>query len=489
MRIIKIMEVNKVLENVSGNKKIPVVGEGKESIDELKSSLKKQIDQLKLIISQIEWNLSVIKFGKTKHTFHSNQITENLNDVNIPNIGAWLKYELCRYSGFYCVYCSKQGQVFNFLSSNKYDAKNIYVAQILNNQNKPSLGKWIMPMGIDLDDLVSDFPIDKLKNVPRFLRICKFSIHCYFVRCEQYATLMSIVSSTKNCNLQTNVGYTLIILELTNVCNENDNTIIGIAIYLVYDINEIRPYKVRVDSTVKQELDKNIKKHLQKCLQQFKSYDLHTAFENMLNMKPFVWTKEADEDSLLQINSASESDDDGYLASILLQPKRRKTLRIRNVQLMEGTRIAGPNTRKKKKYSERSIPIKNKRPESTSIENNLKRKRSKRATSTSSSNGTKLEDNNDENRTNNESNNSISLDTATSVNEKINEWSAKPFTSTPIRSKKKGFSNLTVLSNVNISDITVSESNSTAAGKSDSEGGQFQKNTSKKLLRNKMKRK
>ncbi|XP_076766640.1 uncharacterized protein LOC143433244 [Xylocopa sonorina] len=305
-----------------------------------------------------------------------------------------------------------------------------------------------MPMGIDLDDIVFDSPIDKLKNVPRFLKTCKHYIDCYSMRREQYTTLMSIVSCTKNCNLQTNIGYTLINLELTNVYNENNNAIIDIVIYLAYDINETRPCKIHVDSAVEKELDKKTRKHLQKSLCQFKSYDLSTAFENVLNMKPFVWTKETDEDSLLQINSASESDDDGYLASILVQPKKRKSLRIRDSQLKE-----------KRKYSEKSVPIRNKQPKSTTIESNLKRKRLKRATSTSSLNGTKLQDNKDNNRTNNDSNNNTSLDTATSVKEKINKWSGIPFTSTPICSRRKGFPNTAVLSKVNISNITVSESN------------------------------
>lgn len=83
---------------------------------------------------------------------------------------------------------------------------------------------------------------------------------------------------------------------------KNTDSYINIIIYLLYNINEARPHKIEVNSTTQDELDQNVKKHLQKSLVCFKQFDLHKAFENMLNLEAFKWTKENAEDSPLEIN-------------------------------------------------------------------------------------------------------------------------------------------------------------------------------------------
>lgn len=83
---------------------------------------------------------------------------------------------------------------------------------------------------------------------------------------------------------------------------KNTDSYINIIIYLLYNISEARPHKIEVNSITQDELDQNIKKHLQKSLVCFKQFDLHKAFENMLNLEAFKWTKENAEDSPLEIN-------------------------------------------------------------------------------------------------------------------------------------------------------------------------------------------
>ena len=144
---------------------------------------------MKSIILQIEWSLNISKFKNSKCIIQPSCInslrTDNIQDINLQ-----LESELYRYSGFYCVKFTKQEYIFNFSSSNKYNKDNIFAIQILNDQNKGVLGKWVMPMAIDLKDIISNFPIHKLKNLPSLLKICKQHIDSYFVRHEQYTTLM-----------------------------------------------------------------------------------------------------------------------------------------------------------------------------------------------------------------------------------------------------------------------------------------------------------
>lgn len=86
------------------------------------------------------------------------------------------------------------------------------------------------------------------------------------------------------------------------VYNKNTDSYVAIIIYLLYKINETRPHKIEVDSVTKEELDKKTKIHLRSSLACFKQFDLHTAFEKMLNKGDFAWTKEDNEESPLNIN-------------------------------------------------------------------------------------------------------------------------------------------------------------------------------------------
>lgn len=167
-----------------------------QSADEMKSRLKKQIEELKSIILQMEWSSDIVRFGKTKPAYDSNIPDAPIDkDIyQVPDINIKLQSELYRYSGFYCVEFSQEQYIFNFSPLNRYDKENTFAVQILNKQNVGTLGKWIMPMSIDLDDLITEFSISKLKNVPRFVRTCKHYIDCYMIRCQQFNALKVHIS-------------------------------------------------------------------------------------------------------------------------------------------------------------------------------------------------------------------------------------------------------------------------------------------------------
>lgn len=110
------------------------------------------------------------------------------------------------------------------------------------------------------------------------------------------------ISGVKNCNAQTNLGYTQIILNLTGVYDNNNDSYMNVIIYLLYNIGEARPYKIEVDSTTEEEFDKSTKAQLETCLGCFKKYDLCVAFEAMLKKKRFTWSREDDEDSPVDVN-------------------------------------------------------------------------------------------------------------------------------------------------------------------------------------------
>lgn len=74
----------------------------------------------------------------------------------------------------------------------------------------------------------------------------------------------------------------------------------------MYNIDEVRPQKIEVDSETGQELNISTKKQLKTSLRCFKKFDLETAFDKMLNEKPFTWSREDEEDSPLETNVCGE---------------------------------------------------------------------------------------------------------------------------------------------------------------------------------------
>ncbi|XP_054003013.1 uncharacterized protein LOC128889412 [Hylaeus anthracinus] len=332
------MEIDEIMENADD------IGQDSDSInnsidllEEKKIKLRKQINQLKSIVKQIKCNLNIHKYKNTKITYDQNasDISANTNtDSDTPEIldvDIELQFQLYRYAGIYCVKSSKEEFIFNFSSSHKYEKKGTFAVQILNKDNLGHLGKWIMPKSIDLNVLISIFPIQELKYIPSFVRTCKHYIDCHFLRQEQYHELMDRVSHLKDCTLQTNLAYTYITLELKSVRKIEDDSYINIVIYLIYDTNEVRPHKVEVDSQTEEELDKSTKKHLKDSLKCFKTFDLCTAFKNILNTGQFIWAKEDDEDSPVEVNNLSNSDEEGFIEEYLKE-SRMSPLRLTRQQ-------------------------------------------------------------------------------------------------------------------------------------------------------------
>lgn len=140
---------------------------------------------------QIEWSLDIYKFKKIKITFDqkTSDVSNDTDIFEVPNINTELEFQLYKYAGIYCVKFSEKELIFNFSSSNKYKKEDTFAVQILNQNAEWGLGKWIMPMAIDLNDLMTMFSIKNLKYIHHFIRTCKYYVDSYFLRHEQYHAL------------------------------------------------------------------------------------------------------------------------------------------------------------------------------------------------------------------------------------------------------------------------------------------------------------
>lgn len=161
--------------------------------------MKKQISELKLLIQQIQKNLSVRTFKDVESALvltdpNEQNETDKANDADeVLDIETELKYELYRYAGFYCTKVSEVETICNFSPSNKYEKENTFCIQIFSKDNSIEFGKWVLPMCADLDELVEKFFLED-QSVPKFYRSCKHYIDCYFMRRKQFNSLKVHVS-------------------------------------------------------------------------------------------------------------------------------------------------------------------------------------------------------------------------------------------------------------------------------------------------------
>ncbi|KAG7213300.1 hypothetical protein KM043_002599 [Ampulex compressa] len=290
--------------------------------------LKTEIEQLKSLITRLEHNVKIPKFGDIKNI--TNPETDNILLSNkIPNVDIKIQNELYKYAGLYSSKCTKNEFVFKFRPSNRRDKDDTFAVQFFIQNGTATLGKWVMPMSVDMNNLASEIPIDKLKNVTPFLRACKHHIDCYWMRHKQFEALKSITSEIKNCTVHSNLGYTQVHLELFRVQDVETNTYMNLIIYISYNTLEARPHKISIDLNDKGKLSNAMTKQLKSHFKCFRSLELKAAFDEISNSDDtkFVWIKESGQSPIeLEFDSSSE---EGMLTSLIQTKERSQNVKKR----------------------------------------------------------------------------------------------------------------------------------------------------------------
>lgn len=133
------------------------------------------------------------------------------------NVQVDLQYDLYRFAGFRCVKFRRDEFIFNFTSTSEEQMDNTHAIQIFVKNKKGNLGKWVMPMSIDMNYLLSKTPIDNLKNITVFIKSCKHNVDCYTVRQEQFLSLKVYFCLTKMIGTLYKIAFKLILTD--NVCS------------------------------------------------------------------------------------------------------------------------------------------------------------------------------------------------------------------------------------------------------------------------------
>ncbi|KAL0134253.1 hypothetical protein PUN28_001209 [Cardiocondyla obscurior] len=268
-----------------------------------KKKLIEQIKELRFIIKQCKQDLQISCFKDVEKYVTKEHLQRlEISPRELPNVEYDLQTDLYRFAGFWCVKSQRHELIFNFTSSNKEQKDYTYAVQIFIENKKSTLGKWVMPMSINMDQLLSETPIKEPKDLISFVKNCKHHVACYTVRQEQFLSLQKHISQIKYCTLQTDIGFRLISLELFGTYDKENNKYMNLIIHLRYYSDKARPYAIEVDTRDKSKLSDETKQKLKSWLKKFRMYNLQTAFDKILKEDSiFIWTQTNDE-SLLELN-------------------------------------------------------------------------------------------------------------------------------------------------------------------------------------------
>ncbi|KAL2724218.1 caldesmon [Vespula squamosa] len=298
------MELNKSSSNDDNNKDLS----SSEDSSAKRIKLEKEIENLKHTVKELQQKLKIAKLNNMKKSLNLNNAASTSNQVVSMNVD----YELYKYGGLYCVHIFKNEYTIGLNSSWKQQKQNLFAIQLLKEGKKIMIGKWVMPMSVDMKQLLSEIPLNTTNDVIPFLQNCKYHCNCYMFRLQQYQELKSSVDNLNNCNVQPNVAYTLFIIELLNVYDKINESYANITIYLRYDSIHVRPTEIKLEITGSIKYDEQTEKLLRKSIKGFYYDNLQTAFDNILkdDNVQFTWTRVKKEDTILEINESSSSEDD-----------------------------------------------------------------------------------------------------------------------------------------------------------------------------------
>ncbi|XP_011866539.1 PREDICTED: uncharacterized protein LOC105561296 [Vollenhovia emeryi] len=307
------------------NRTVRPTSEGAAAVTE-KERLLREVQELRCIIKQCEWSLQTVRFKDVKQRVTDRVLRDLVAPPRLgrmPNVDVDLQSDLYRFAGFRCIKFQRNELVFSFTSTNGEQRDNAHAVQIFVKDGKGNLGKWVMPMSIDMNDILSETPIDQLKNVTAFIKNCKHNADCYAVRREQFLSLKESTSRMKHCTLQSDMGFKQLSLELCGVHDIESDSYINVIIYLLYHSDKARPHKIDVDSTNGRKLSDDTRQRLKACLKEFKISDLQTAFDKVLeDNSTFTWVQTEDSESPLELNDTSISDEESFLTKLQSDRKR-----------------------------------------------------------------------------------------------------------------------------------------------------------------------
>lgn len=157
-----------------------------------KKKLVDDIQNLKKLRANINQSLGYYKiarpFPEKSFVDCEDKFVRNLQKV--PDGLVILKEELYRYSGIYCAkYEQDKEYRFEFHSCVNVSKSETYFVQILTEEAMGKLGFWKMPLLLDVNVILSKCPIEDMRQVKSFVKLCKYYLDCQNSRKTQFEDL------------------------------------------------------------------------------------------------------------------------------------------------------------------------------------------------------------------------------------------------------------------------------------------------------------
>ncbi|XP_072764586.1 uncharacterized protein [Anoplolepis gracilipes] len=168
-----------------------------------KDKLLKENAKLKAHASRLETIIETFKSVQLQMSkmalIHDSEITR----FYIPNVQTQLCHELHQFAGSRCREFDQNLRLVFEINSTEQDVKknDLYAIEILIDENgRGKLEKWALPT-LNVQKILSQYPIDDLNNVKDFLKSCKDHVNSYFCRFEQVKELQDSLCGIINIKI------------------------------------------------------------------------------------------------------------------------------------------------------------------------------------------------------------------------------------------------------------------------------------------------
>ncbi|XP_025269466.1 uncharacterized protein LOC112639499 [Camponotus floridanus] len=367
------------------------------SNQEERDKLLDEIAILKAHVSLLETMIETPKFGQLQFAKMSLMHRNEVARFHVPDVQTELCDELYRFAGLRCREFNRNSRyVFEITGTeqNGNDTKNnLYAIEIMIDESGcGKLGKWVLPMSVDVQEILSQYPIDNLNNVKHFLKSCKHHVDSYLCRLKQLKELQGLISDIKNIRISHTLGITLIELIISGIKYVDTDEFYNVMVYLYYKSTAARPYKLSSDTDNDERQSSILIKKLNKYFKPFLKKDLSLAFLQIYESQTiFVWQKVMANDNE-DITEVSDTSDDGFLTKFLYRGDKKKSKnKVQNEDFtLDGNKTETSLYVEKEKYEDIDVTDNTARDDSLRKDGKIKsRKRKRLAKTVAKSRGTK----------------------------------------------------------------------------------------------------
>ncbi|XP_070162498.1 putative histone-lysine N-methyltransferase 1 [Polyergus mexicanus] len=317
------------MENNNNNNSISADLSKREEKDKL-------LDEILLLeahVSLLETMIVTPKFGQLEFDKLPLIYDNEAARFHITDVQTELCYELYRFVGLRCREFDRNSRLV-FEINNTVTKNDPYAIEILIDENgRGKLGKWVLPMSTNVQEILSQYPIDNLNNVKHFLKSCKHHVDSYLCRLKQFEELQDLLSGIKNIRVTRTLGITLIEFVISEIKDIDSDKFYNVILYLYYESAAARPYKLSSDTDDNEKPSPILIKKLNKYFKPFLMENLSLAFLQISESQTkFVWPKiiANDNEDIARVFEKSDDGNIGFLAEFLHRGDKKRQKKSKN---------------------------------------------------------------------------------------------------------------------------------------------------------------